>query len=160
MGDARMLDSVSALSVDELERPAGGSFDAGPRAFASRTAANDPSQAAQHQSGSRAGARMSDVIRFSGEGAVRKRLGEVAGLGEIFGGLDAEALGRPLSYVNFAGETWTSVLEDLLRHVVNHSTYRRGQVAFLLRQLDRKALGTDYLLCFDLGAGRAADETA
>lgn len=57
--------------------------------------------------------------------------------------------------MNFSGETWTYRLEDLLRHVVNHSTYHRGQAAFLLRQLGHKALPTDYLLYFDLGAPEA-----
>jgi uncharacterized damage-inducible protein DinB len=34
-------------------------------------------------------------------------------------------------------------------HVVNHSTYHRGQVATMLRQLGKTPQSTDYLLFLD-----------
>jgi uncharacterized damage-inducible protein DinB len=37
-------------------------------------------------------------------------------------------------------------LEDLIQHLVNHSTYHRGQVVLLLRQLGEKPPPTDYAL--------------
>jgi|WetSurMetagenome_2_1015567.scaffolds.fasta_scaffold16556_7 uncharacterized damage-inducible protein DinB len=48
--------------------------------------------------------------------------------------------------VLFAYDEWANarlLLADLFRHVVNHSTCRRGQAATLLRRLGAKAPATD-----------------
>jgi uncharacterized damage-inducible protein DinB len=37
-------------------------------------------------------------------------------------------------------------LRELIQHIVNHSTYHRGQVALLLRQLGHTPPGTDFRL--------------
>jgi uncharacterized damage-inducible protein DinB len=58
-------------------------------------------------------------------------------------GLDEADLARPLTYRNLAGNEFTQPLGDLLRHVVNHATYHRGQLTTLLRQLGRAAPSTD-----------------
>lgn len=50
-------------------------------------------------------------------------------------GLDAAGLARPLTYRAFNGQTATLTYEQMLRHVVNHGSYHRGQVTTLLRQL-------------------------
>jgi len=47
------------------------------------------------------------------------------------------------------GETWTYALWRILAHVVNHSSYHRGQVATLLRQLGATPSSTDLLLFYD-----------
>ena len=39
----------------------------------------------------------------------------------------------------------------MLVHVVNHSTYHRGQVVTMLRQLGKSARPTDYLVFLDEG---------
>lgn len=52
-------------------------------------------------------------------------------------------LRRVVSYRNVAGEPFTAPLRQLLRHVVNHSTYHRGQVATLFRQLGIGVPATD-----------------
>lgn len=63
-------------------------------------------------------------------------------------------LERPVSYENPPGTRWTYTLGQMLQHVVNHSTYHRGQVAAMLRQLGSVPPPTDYLVFFDeLGAG-------
>jgi uncharacterized damage-inducible protein DinB len=65
-------------------------------------------------------------------------------------GLDPARLAEPLTYTNFQGERWTYSLWKILAHVVNHSSYHRGQVATLLRQLGKAPLSTDLLLYYDL----------
>ena len=65
-------------------------------------------------------------------------------------GLDPARLAEPLTYTNFQGERWTYSLWRILAHVVNHSSYHRGQVATLLRQLGKAPLSTDLLLYYDL----------
>lgn len=57
---------------------------------------------------------------------------------EFIGGLSSEALTRPLHYRQISGAEFEQPLWQILQHVANHSTYHRGQVATLLRQLDRK----------------------
>ena len=52
---------------------------------------------------------------------------------------------KPLSFTSVAGDHFTRALGDTLLHLANHGTYHRGQVATLLRQLGKKATGTDYL---------------
>jgi uncharacterized damage-inducible protein DinB len=57
-------------------------------------------------------------------------------------------LGKILTYVNTKGETWSYPLGRTLQHVANHSTYHRGQITTMLRQLGAEAPPTD-LLVFD-----------
>ncbi len=64
-------------------------------------------------------------------------------------GLKPEALATPLTYVNFKGETWTYALWQCLVHLVNHSTYHRGQVTMALRQLGLTPPGIDFLAYYD-----------
>jgi uncharacterized damage-inducible protein DinB len=59
------------------------------------------------------------------------------------------ALAERISYQNRRGETWVYPLGDMLRHVVNHSTYHRGQVMTLLRQLGATPRATDFLVFLD-----------
>lgn len=66
------------------------------------------------------------------------------------GGLDAETLDQPLSYVNLKGEAWTYPLGQALFHLINHQTYHRGQVTTLLRQLGAQSVAIDFLVYLDL----------
>jgi uncharacterized damage-inducible protein DinB len=54
-----------------------------------------------------------------------------------------------VAYENLAGERWEYPLGEMLRHVVNHSSYHRGQLALLLRRLGRVPPATDYLVFLD-----------
>jgi uncharacterized damage-inducible protein DinB len=58
-------------------------------------------------------------------------------------------LRRSITYENPPGTPWTYRLEEMVRHVVNHGTYHRGQVAAMLRQLGYSPPPTDYLVFFD-----------
>lgn len=64
-------------------------------------------------------------------------------------------LERLISYENPTGTRWTYSLRHMLQHVVNHSTYHRGQVAGMLRQVGATPPATDYLLYFDAVADPA-----
>lgn len=55
-------------------------------------------------------------------------------------------LSRPLEYRNLAGNTYRNTLADLVRHVVNHSTYHRGQLATQLRQAGYVPPATDFIV--------------
>jgi len=65
--------------------------------------------------------------------------------------LPAERLLQPLEYTNTRGEVWRYPLWQQLYHVVNHSTYHRGQVTTMLRQLGASPAATDLLVYYDQG---------
>jgi uncharacterized damage-inducible protein DinB len=66
--------------------------------------------------------------------------------GAFVAGLSDTDLGRGISYRTLSGQAFSDPLDSLIRHVVNHSTYHRGQVATQLRQLGLTPPGTDLIL--------------
>ena len=63
--------------------------------------------------------------------------------------LTPERLDEDLAYLNRAGERYSYPLWQQMVHVVNHSTYHRGQVTTLLRQLGAEPAVTDFLVYYD-----------
>ena len=62
--------------------------------------------------------------------------------------VDAD-LPRRIAYINLKGEPWEYSLGDMLVHLVNHSTYHRGQVSAMCRQVGAAAPPTDFLVFED-----------
>ena len=50
---------------------------------------------------------------------------------------------RMVTYRDLKGNEYSQPLYQLMQHLVNHSTYHRGQVVTNLRQLDVKPVATD-----------------
>ncbi len=59
--------------------------------------------------------------------------------------LDNFDLDTAIDYSTFKGEPFTNTVRDILFHVVNHSTYHRGQIAADFRQTGLEPLTTDYI---------------
>jgi len=59
--------------------------------------------------------------------------------------LDTIDLGNEIAYKTSGGQPFTNSVHDLLFHIVNHSTYHRGQLALLFRQNGIEPLATDYI---------------
>jgi uncharacterized damage-inducible protein DinB len=59
--------------------------------------------------------------------------------------LTASELQRVIKYKNTQGVPFEGPLWPMLQHVVNHSTYHRGQIATLLRQLGATPVATDLI---------------
>ncbi len=57
-------------------------------------------------------------------------------------------LDRTVAYRNIKREHHTNLLWQLLRHTVNHSTYHRGQITTMLRQLGHTPPTTDLVVYF------------
>lgn len=55
-------------------------------------------------------------------------------------------LAEPLAYRNLKGDGFSELLLEQLLHVVNHSTYHRGQVATLSRQAGFAPPATDLIV--------------
>jgi uncharacterized damage-inducible protein DinB len=70
--------------------------------------------------------------------------------------LSADDIAQVLEFRNIKGVVLTHPLWETMQHMVNHSTYHRGQVTTLLRQLDGTAQATDMLLFFRERSAQAA----
>lgn len=66
-------------------------------------------------------------------------------LGAFLQSLTEDQLQSPLTYTDTKGRTHSQLLVQQLQHAVNHSTYHRGQVAAMLRQLGAQAVNTDLI---------------
>jgi len=64
--------------------------------------------------------------------------------------LTNESLKQTITYVNTRDQTWQYPLGSLLQHLVNHSSYHRGQIANFLRQLGAQPAATDFLIYLDV----------
>jgi uncharacterized damage-inducible protein DinB len=63
-----------------------------------------------------------------------------------FENLDEAAVAKTVRYKNLKGQSYRAPLWQLLQHVCNHSTYHRGQVVTLLRQLGARVVATDMVV--------------
>ena len=52
---------------------------------------------------------------------------------------------KMIVYSNSKGATFTNLVKDIIFHIINHSTYHRGQIAMEFRQSGLEPLNTDYI---------------
>jgi uncharacterized damage-inducible protein DinB len=80
---------------------------------------------------------------------LRPRWSEVEKNWEAYvGGLDDGSLEEDVKYMTMTFGPSHSPRWQMLQHVVNHSTYHRGQVTTMLRQLGTKSAGTDLIFFY------------
>lgn len=95
-------------------------------------------------------AAMFDPAAFPTLERIRARWRDVeAGQAAFVDAATNDRLQAPVAYRNTRGERWEYPLWQLMAHVVNHSTYHRGQITTLLRQLGAQAVATDLLVFYD-----------
>lgn len=68
-----------------------------------------------------------------------------AGIEAFLAGLTDEQLEATLSWSNSRGESFNRPLWQPVFHLANHSTYHRGQIVTMLRQMGYAAPGTDLI---------------
>lgn len=89
---------------------------------------------------------------FPDVAAIGTRWADVEGDRErLIGRLTDDSLLAPLAYENLQGQRWEYPLGHMMQHVLSHSSYHRGQVVTLLRQLGRTPPTTDFLVYLDEG---------
>lgn len=59
--------------------------------------------------------------------------------------LDDFDLNTLIKYTNSKGDTFSNNIRDIYFHVINHSTYHRGQIASEFRQYGLNPVVTDYI---------------
>jgi uncharacterized damage-inducible protein DinB len=75
---------------------------------------------------------------------------------EFVAGITPESLAQGHSFRTLDGTPYTQPLWQMMQHVVNHSSYHRGQVTMMLRQLDAKPIGTDLIAFYRERAAKQA----
>lgn len=53
-----------------------------------------------------------------------------------------------ITYMNMKGDTFTSTVEEILFHVVNHGTFHRGQLITMMRSLGLTQFSSEDLITF------------
>jgi len=140
--NAKTCESVEALTQEEYEKPIGGSFGSVRGTLIHLYGADWIWLERFHGRSPRAMPESGDVTDLR---SLRAKWLAVEDARDAYvAPLTAEQLAGPLSYAGFDGKKFTRVLGDALFHVANHSTYHRGQVATLVRQLGKSPLSTDY----------------
>lgn len=90
---------------------------------------------------------MWDPSDFPGPTSIRPKWEEIAQtLGDFVAQQTEESLARDVTYTNTQGKTFTYPLGPLMLHLANHSTYHRGQVTTMLRQLGAAPASSDITL--------------
>ena len=59
--------------------------------------------------------------------------------------LGENGMARTITYKNTLGDVYTSRVDDVLMHVISHSTYHRGQVAAAMRTAGATPAHTDFI---------------
>jgi len=144
----RTFGAVQSLSQELLGRDLGNSFASLLDTFVHLVGAEWIWLERWHGRWPRALPKNSEFGDFAG---VRARASEVRRDREKWlSSLGEEDLKKDLRYLNLRGEFYSYPLwQQQLVHVANHSTYHRGQVTTMLRQLGVAAVSTDFLLYYD-----------
>lgn len=59
--------------------------------------------------------------------------------------LDSADFEKIIAYKSFSGAKFEKKVSDILIHIVNHSTYHRGQIAQLMRKHGLEPVPSDYI---------------
>jgi uncharacterized damage-inducible protein DinB len=161
--NSRVLQAASTLSAEEFTRDLGGSFRSvrdtlvhivgSESTWLTYWIEPSPSSAFLTDLWTRHDA-LFNPAAFPDLAAVRRKWAEVEkeqiefvnrvtqqSLGESLG----QSPGQPLTRMLPVGKTQIS-LAHLMQHLANHSTYHRGQVALMMRQLAAEPLATDFAM--------------
>jgi uncharacterized damage-inducible protein DinB len=59
--------------------------------------------------------------------------------------LEQYEIDQKVTYTNLKGQTFSNSIRDILFHVINHSTYHRGQIASELKQCGIDPIVSDFI---------------
>ena|SRR2546426_4414305 len=141
------LKSVAALSTEELTRHLGGSFPCVRDTLVHIMAAEWIWLRRWKGVSPRA---LFDAAEFPDLNAVKVKWLEIeTEQMDFVNQVTNESLIETITYVNTRNQTWRYPLGRMMQHLVNHSSYHRGQIANFLRQLGAQPAATDFLIYLD-----------
>ena len=157
----RVFQAVSGLSLEQFTRDLGGSFGsvrdtllhilAGEWTWLVywREQSHGPALLAELRTRRES---LFNPVSFPNVAAVRSKWAEVEEDQIAFvSSLTNACLGKMLPY-----RTTQLSLAHLMQHLANHSTYHRGQIALMMRQLDAEPMATDFHVFLAEGRREAA----
>jgi uncharacterized damage-inducible protein DinB len=139
----RALDSAAPLTVEQFTKPLGSSFssvrDTLAHIWGSQWVWLERFQG-------RSPAALPDPGQFPDLDSLRARWDDdEESLQRFVSSITQEDLDKVISYRTMKFGEYKNPLWQSMQHMVNHSTYHRGQIATLLRQLDAKPISTDLM---------------
>jgi uncharacterized damage-inducible protein DinB len=150
----RVLDACSALSGDQLTQQIGGSFESLRNTLAHIF---DVEWLYLERWLGRAPASLPKAESYADIDALRARYESVEqDLEKNIRALSDAELNRIFEFKNTKGTSYRHPLWEMLVHLVNHSTYHRGQVTVLLRAAGAKPIATDMIAFFRERSGQSA----
>lgn len=142
--NARTLEVTDRLPTADLERDLGSSFPSVRQTLAHMLGA-EWIWLSRWQGNSPTG--LPEAWDLSTHGRLAARWARVeADTVAFLDGLTEDRLRQPVEYRNTQGTPFTNPLVDLMRHVVNHASYHRGQIVTMVRQLGAEPVSTDLIL--------------
>ncbi|HWP84279.1 MAG TPA: DinB family protein [Terriglobia bacterium] len=152
--NARVLEAAAKLAPGEFTKNLGSSF-ASVRDTLVHILSGERVWLARWKGAAPAG--MLEAERFPSVDMLRVAWAELeAELAVFLAALDDQRLQAVVPYRTLAGAPQAQPLWQQMAHLANHSTYHRGQVATLLRQLGAQPIGTDLIAFFREQAGSDA----
>ena len=143
-----ILNSVAPLRTEELTRHLGGSFTSLRDTLVHIMSAEWIWLRRWKGVSPRA---MLEAAEFADIDAVRARWSEIETEQMAFvQEVTNESLHEIITYTNTRNQTWRYPLGQMMQHLVNHSTYHRGQITNFLRQLGAQPVATDFLIYLDV----------
>ncbi len=151
----RSIDACASLSAEQFTRDLGSSFPSVRDTLAHIAGAE---WVWLERVQGRSPAALPSGWEFPRLADVRARWVEVErGLLETAANIKLAELNRVVAYRNIRGNPFAYPLHQVLRHVVNHGTYHRGQVTAMLRQLGVAPVATDLIVYFREKSGKVPD---
>jgi uncharacterized damage-inducible protein DinB len=149
--DRRMLKAVEAVRPEDLVRDTGSSF---PSLLATSAHLLGAQRTWLSRFAGRALERVPGIADFPDFAALAAGFAETAAEMEFFLAAVTDAqLAADIRYANTRGETFALPLWQPVMQLVNHSTYHRGQLTTMLRQLGYAAPQTDFIyFCLERAA--------
>jgi uncharacterized damage-inducible protein DinB len=97
-----------------------------------------------------------DFSALTSVDSIRKRWHEIDDERNRFlAALDDDSVRHVVAARTFAGAHFETPLWQMMRHVVNHASYHRGQITTMLRQLGMQPVASDLILFYRDGHAEA-----
>lgn len=142
--NARVLETLRALPEADYVKEQGGGWPSLRATFVHLAGATDAW--AERFSG-REATRLATVEELPGlEDAARLLLAAEEKHGRLLPALTPARLAGPFTWKNLKGEAKTAPFWVVVRHVVNHQTYHRGQISAMVRRLGHAPKSTDMVV--------------
>jgi uncharacterized damage-inducible protein DinB len=140
--DLKLLEAVAVLTEDQYKKDLGSSFGgihgtlvhifSADRVWLDRWMGKTPSPLkAEHLPTIEVLKKQWDIYHFDVSSFIRS--------------LTEEKVNGLLTYLDFKGNTYAQPLCQQMQHKVNHSSYHRGQIIMMLRQLEMAVVSTDLI---------------